>query len=305
MFATVLLIIAALVAVGAILGLVFAKDKFAPGLTLVITIVIGLVIAGFSMFYTNSVQQAKVKVNFDGTIAGVIDEPGAGLKAPWTKLVDFDLSSQQLSFAGNKDSKPEYAGGKVNGAEITAAVAGGSQSNFDLQLTYNIEAKDVRAIYTDYRSQENFSAQVIVPKVLSAARKVPSQYSAIDFRGAKQGEAQEKIISNANDALDPFGVKFTVGALQNIRYSSDVEKSIQGVQVAQQQQQKAEAELEATKISAQQAVVKAQATAKANDILTKSLSPQILQQKYIDAIADGTTFVVPSGSTPLVGTAGK
>lgn len=297
-------LIAALVAVAAIVVAIVAQDKVPSLIAAVIAGIIGLIFIFISTFYTNDVQQAKVKVNFDGTIAGVVTEPGAGFKAPWSRLVDFDLSSQQLTFAGNKDSKPDYSGGKVNGGEITTAVKGGSQANIDLQLTYNIEPGKVKAIYSDYRSQENFSAQVIVPTVLSAARKVPAQYDAVTFRGDKQGDAQEQIVERANAALDKFGVNITVGALQNIRYSDTVEKSIAAVQEAQQKEQRAQAELRAAKVAAQQKVVQAKAEADANREIAKSLSPEVLQSKQLDVLRDlgekGNTFVVPNGTNPLL-----
>lgn len=297
-------LIALVIALIAVVGSVFAKDKVPPIATAVIAGIAGLILIFIATFYTNNVQQAKVKVNFDGTIAGVVTEPGAGFKAPWSRLVDFDLASQQLTFAGNKDSKPDYSGGKVNGGEITAAVKGGAQSNFDLQLTYNLEPSKIKAIYSDYRSQENFSAQVIVPTVLSAARKVPAQYDAVTFRGEKQGDAQEQIVERSNEALKKFGVKITVGALQNIRYSDTVENSISAVQEAQQKQQKAEAELKAAEVSAQQKVVEAKAEADANREIAKSLSPEVLQSKQLDVLRDlgknGNTFVVPNGTNPLL-----
>jgi len=270
----------------------------------VIFIIAAAVVLFIASFYTNQVNQAKVFVSFDGKVQGVKVEPGAGLHAPWTRAVEFDLSSQKLSFAGDGKGTPSYTGGEVNGQQITAAVKGGTQSNYDLQLTYNIDASRVEAIYKDYRSQENFSSQVIVPTVLSAARKVPNQYDAIAFRGDKQGEAQEAIIENTNKALKPFGVKITVGALQNINYPQSVEDSIKAVQVAQQKQEQAEAELKATEVSAQQKVVEAKAEAEANDTLAKSLTPEVLQSKQLDTLAqlgkDGNTFVVPNGTNPLI-----
>lgn len=297
-------LIALVVALIAFVGSAFATDKLPSIVTGVIAVIAGIILIFIATFYTNNVQQAKVKVNFDGTIAGVVTEPGAGFKAPWSRLVDFDLASQQLTFAGNKDSKPDYSGGKVNGGEITAAVKGGAQSNFDLQLTYNLEPSKIKEIYSDYRSQENFSAQVIVPTVLSVSRKVPAQYDAVTFRGEKQGDAQEEIVERSNKALKKFGVKTTVGALQNIRYSDTVEKSISAVQEAQQKQQKAEAELKAAEVAAQQQVVEAKAEADANREIAKSLSPEVLQSKQLDVLRDlgknGNTFVVPNGTNPLL-----
>lgn len=297
-------LIALLVALIAVIGAFVSQDKLPPVVTAIIAGVIGVIFIFISSFYVNTAQEAKVKVNFDGTISGVVTEQGSGFKAPWAKLVKFDISSQQLTFAGNKDSKPDYSGGKVNGGEITAAVKGGAQSNFDLQLTYNIEPSKIEAIYKQYRSQENFSAQVIVPTVLSAARKVPAQYDAVTFRGEKQGDAQEEIVERSNAALKPYGVKITVGALQSIRYSDAVEKSITAVQEAQQKQQQAEAELKAAEVSAQQKVVEAKAEADANREISKSLTPEVLQSKQLDVLRDlgknGNTFVVPNGTNPLL-----
>lgn len=297
-------LVAFLIAVIALISAFVASDKFPPIVTAVIAGIIGFILLFISTFYTNSTQEAKVKVNFDGTVAGVVADPGAGFKSPLARLVKFDISSQQLTFAGNKDATPDYSGGTVNGREITAAVKGGATVNFDLQLTYNIDADKVESIYKDYRSQEKFSAQVIVPTVLAAARKVPSQYDAVTFRGEKQGAAQEEIVKRANDDLKKFGVKITVGALQSIRYSDAVEKSISAVQEAQQKQQQAEAELKATEVSAQQKVVEAKAEADANRELAKSLTPEVLQSKQLDVLRDlgknGNTFVVPNGTNPLL-----
>lgn len=49
-------------------------------------------------------------------------------------------------------------------------------------------------------------------------------------------------------------------------------------------------------------IAEAEGQAEANRFLTESLSPEILTQRYIDALNEGTVFVVPEGSTPLVTT---
>ena len=47
-------------------------------------------------------------------------------------------------------------------------------------------------------------------------------------------------------------------------------------------------------------IAAAQGTAEANRLLTQSLTPEVLTNKYLEAIKNGTTFVVPEGSTPFV-----
>ncbi|GAA2754342.1 hypothetical protein [Amnibacterium kyonggiense] len=62
--------------------------------------------------------------------------------------------------------------------------------------------------------------------------------------------------------------------------------------------------LEAAQVSAQQQVVQAEAKAKANDSLNKSLTTNVLKQNYIDTLAklaaSGNVVVVPEGFGGIV-----
>lgn len=299
MFAVIIisvLILAAIIAVG-----IAVKTSSGVSGGAAAAFVIGAIVVLFvSTFYTQSVGQAKVIVNFDGTVVGENLEPGSSWKAPWQSFNEWDLFSQEASYVGG--GEVDYNGGIVNGPQITSSVQNGAQVNLDLSVVYSIDATKVTDLYKQYKSQERFTKQVIESAIRSATRDIPSQYSAVDFRGDKRGEAQDGIKSALEDRLGKYGVKIDVVNLQEIRYSEDVEASLKGVEVAEQGAKKAEAELRATTISAQAKVVEAQAQADANRLLTESLSPQILQQSYIDKLGEGTVYVVPEGSTPLVGT---
>lgn len=92
----------------------------------------------------------------------------------------------------------------------------------------------------------------------------------------------------------------------------NVEASIKQVEVAQQNEAKAQAELRAKEVSAKAQIVeaeaKAQATvemargqAEANRILAESLTEPLLRNAWIEAIKEsGNAIVVPDGSTPFV-----
>lgn len=265
-----------------------------------VTAIGAAVIIFFSSFYTNGQGEAKVVLNFDGTVAGAIVQPGSGFKAPWQNFSDWDLFSQEAVYAGNKDGAPEYTGGKINGGEVTASVANGAQANLDVSVIYSIDADKVEDLYKQYRSQENFTKQIVEKSILSEIREVPSQYSAVEFRGEKKGEATQKILGNISKALEPTGVKVNFVNVQDVRYTEEVEKALKDVEVSNQNVQKQEAELRAAEVSAQQKVVTAQAEAEANRLLSESLTPQIIQQRLIDAYKAGTVFVVPEGTNPLI-----
>ena len=274
--------------------------------------VVALVMFFISVLYTQSVGQASVIINLGGTVAGENAEPGFAAKAPWQKLSRWDLFSQSANYVGTSDKSPTFDGGRVNGSSVTAPVKGGAQAEFDLSIVYSLEGDAVGELFRQYRSQERFTEQVVSQKILSVVRSVPTAYSPVEFRGEKRGEAQETMHKRLNEELNSYGIQVTVVNLQNVTFTADVEESIKAVEVAQQEMAKAEASLRATEISAQAQVVEAEAKAKAaiaeadgqakaNDLLTKSLSPAVLQQRWIDAIGKaGSTIVVPDGAAPLI-----
>ena len=271
---------------------------------------VGVVLMLVATFYFQGVGTAKIQVSFGKPVA-VTAESGMHVKAPWAKLVTWDLFSRDVLFAGAPGDAPEYSAGEISGAQITASVARGTAVNFDLQATYQISGTNteqtVLELYRNYRSQDRFTRQVITPQVLSVARKVPTTYQPIEFRGEKRGEAEQKIQQGIENSLEKFGITFVVApTVQNITYPKNVEESINRVEEAQQKESQAEAELRAAKVAAQTQVAQAEAEAEANRLLTQSLTPEVLESKRLEtlkAIGDKGNLIITDtkgGTTPLI-----
>lgn len=284
----------------------------------VLLIVLG-VVSFFSMFYQNGVGEAKVVVNsVDKTIEYTIDQPGSGFKSPLNDFVDFDLFSQQLTFAGNGDSAPSYTGGSVSGNEITVnvgGVSGGStRANIDLTATYSLDADSVAKIYSEFRSQERFTEQVVQKQVLSIARQVPAEYSAVDFRGTKRGEAEEAIRSKLNERLKEYGVEFTTVTIQDVRYPESVETALTQIEEANQNAQKAEADKRTAEVNAEKALIEAQGRANAqiedargeaesNRLIAQSLTPEVVELRKAELLVEaskGGGYIIDNGDGTLL-----
>lgn len=300
----VISIILAVVAVVALFVTFMSKDfRFAGGVVAAIGVVGAAVAMFFATFYANGVGEAKVQINaLDKSVVGTITEPGHGFQAPWTDFVTFDLFSQEAVYAGKGSDTPSYSGGSVDGAEVTVAVGGESggstQANIDISVTYSLDAEKVQEIYETYRSQERFTKQVVEKTILSTIRSVPAQYSATEFRGDKRNEASDKIATALNDKLGELGVHVDFVNIQDVRYPEEVEAALKDVEVSNQKQQKAEAELRAAETAAKQKVVEAKAEADANHELAKSLSDEILEQRRIDALktaAENGNLIIDGG----------
>ena len=309
MFTFILFIILLVVAIISLVVTISAKSKGIPGIVTVVALIAAGITIFAGTFWQNGVGEAKVIVNsVDRTIAGTIDTPGAGFKAPWEDFVDFDLFSQELKFAGQPGSAPTYSGGTVNGAEVTVSVGGANggstQGNTDFTVTYSIDAEAVSDIYSDFKTQERFTEQIVVKQFLSIARQVPSEYTATSFRGVDRAEAEQAILDKLNTRLSEWGVDVSSVTIQDVRYPDTVEEALKQVEVANQLEQKAQAELRAAEVTAQQKVVEAQAEADANAILSASLTDAVLRQRYLDTLAtlaaEGNLYITEGGSDVIL-----
>lgn len=310
--------------IGVIAGLIALfvgiKNKF------FVPVIAGLVVAVLgggalfaSTFYSNGVGEAKVLVNsVSRGVNGTIESPGSSFKSPLDDFVEFDLFSQQLTFAGGGDgSTPSYTGGTVNGAEITVNVGGegggSTRANIDVAATYSLGTSNIVDIYEQFRSQELFTEQIITKQLLSVARQVPSEYSAIDFRGGSRGEAEAKIREQLNERLAEYGVEFTTLTIQDVRYSPEVETALTQIEQANQAAQTAEANQRTKQVEAETALIEAQGRAQAeiaqadgeaeaNRRLAASLTPEVLEQRRIEALykAAESGKLIVSGDSPLL-----
>ena len=273
----------------------------------------------FSMFFQNSVGEAKVVVNtIDRSIVDQIDQPTSGFKSPFSDFVEFDLFSQQLQFAGHGHEAPSYTGGSVNGKEITVNVGGvnggSTRADIDLIATYSLGTEKIKDIYSQFRSQERFTEQMVQKQLLSIARQVPANYTAVEFRGQKRGEAEEAIRSALNERLGEYGVEFTSVTIQDVRYPPNVEKALTAIEEANQNAQKAEADKRTAQVNAEKALIvaqgksaaqiaAAQGEAEANKLIAASLTPEVIQIRKLDALVEaskGGNYIIDNGDGSLL-----
>lgn len=250
-----------------------------------------------SFFYTQGIGEAKVLKSWTGEVIGQDITPGMSFKSPFTKTVDFDIRNQQATYKA--DGKED----NVTGAQITVTDKDGVRSDVDLTVLYSINPEAVSDIYREHQNQETFKARVVEQDIRSVVRTVPGKFSTQQLLNDRAGV--ETAISDALVARWAMqGIVLESVALQEVRPPSEVLARYADAQAAQAQVAKETALLEASEVKAQQKVVEAEAEAKANDILTKSLTKEVLEQRRLDTLRSigekGNLVVVPEGSTPMV-----
>lgn len=254
-----------------------------------------VILLSFAVVYAQDPGEAKVLKNWSGSIEGQDTSEGFALKAPWVDAIDYDIRNQQAAYIGN--GQDDYNGQKPNGPQITIQDKDGVSANFDVAVRYSIRPDKVSDVYRQFGAQENFRSRLIDQDIRSVVRNAPSKYSTLDVL-TKRGEVEKAITDALAARWESQGVQVESVALQEIRYPDDVRQKYADAQNARTGIVKAQAELEASQISAQQKVVQAKAEADANATLAASLTDPILRQRYLDTLKElaqaGNLVVVPA-----------
>jgi len=296
-------ILAILFAIATVVLSVLALTRQRPplGYAAIGTGVVTLASLFFATFYTQDVGEARVLKDWTGNIVGQDLTQGGDWKAPWVDTVDFDIRNQIAAYVG--DGETDYNGQTPNGPQITVQDREGVTANLDVVVIYSIKADSVTEIYSEYQTQDNFRTRVIEQDIRSVVRNVPSTYGTLELLNGREQvgvDIQEALAARWADD----GVVVESVSLQEIRYSDEVKARFDAAQSARIEVEKAEADLEKSKIDAQQRIAVAEAEAEANRVLAASLTDAVLKQRYLDTLrelaASGNVVVVPEGFGGLV-----
>jgi len=262
--------------------------------------VLTLLFLAITTLYAQGVGEASVIKSFTGEIVGFNDKAGMGVKAPWDDRITYDILNQQAIFsnpANVHDDQKDF----VKGGEITVIDKDGVSSNVDVNVQYSIRADQVVPIYTHFGDQKAFEAKLVTQDIRDVVRTAPNGMNTLDML-TKRSDLEAQILNGLKTRWESQGVQVESIQLQDVRPPDSIKQKYTDAQNANTQKTVATAELESTKISAQQKVVQAQADADANRILDASLTPNILQIRAQDAFKDAAShgnMVVSDGSTML------
>jgi regulator of protease activity HflC (stomatin/prohibitin superfamily) len=263
---------------------------------------LGLVLVGGSSAYAQDTGDASVIVSWTGDILGQETAPGLHLKAPWSEVKTFSVRNQQVVFAGHR-ATTDYTGGSALGPDITVQDADGVTSDIDIAVRYSIRSDQVTTIYKQFRDETNFVSQFVTQDIRSTVRDAPNAFSTLDLI-TKRADVNSAIQASLTQRWNGTGVTVDSVSLQQITPPKSVTDAYAAAQNAQIKVSTEKNLLEAAQVSAQQQVVQAQAKAKANDSLNKSLTTNVLKQNYIDTLAKlsaaGNVVVVPEGFGGIV-----
>lgn len=289
----VLLIIGIILVVCAVAFYIISyKEKSAKRIIGGLLLVVGLTLAVVSQSFTIiPTGYTGVKTTF-GQIDNVTLQNGFNWKTPLIQSIEMvDNKQQDISF--NDDEIWSET------KERTAIYYKG------VTVTYQINPEKSSWIYANI---SNYKDNLVTKPLVSSAIKASSK-DLSDVDATNRSIIEPKALKNIQDSLnDKYGkdvIYVNKVTINNADFEESYNKAIadkQKAQLAAEQQEiennKAIAKAEA---DAKVAVEKAQGKADANEILKKSLSDEVLKDKYIEKWNGQMPNVVSDGSSVMYG----
>lgn len=264
---------------------------------------VALVLCGSQCVYTQDAGDVKVLINFGGDIAGSSAETGIHFKAPWQSIVTYDIRNNVISFVGKGEEN--YVGGSAEGPQVTINDASGTQANIDIQVNYSLDPSKAIELYENYGTQENFVQAIAAVDTRAIPREVSGQFDTLTIL-TNRGELTNAIEDALKAKWEPLGLTIEQISVQEVRYPESITDAYANAQQVEVERQQAENQQAVAEAEAETKRIQAEADANANRILAESLTDEVLQQQYIEALKsaadNGNLIVVPDGSQPIVGT---
>ncbi len=267
-----------------------------------IPLFVGIISLGIGCIYTQDIGEVIITRNWDGALINSTDSPGLHFKSPLETTISYDTRNMLINFYTDKDYS--YDGGSATGPQVTINDKSGAKADIDIQVVYSLNPSSAMKLYADYGTQTNYTASYLSNDVRSVAREISGQFDTITMLTdrAKYTDAVEASLAEKWEAN---GLHVEQVSVQEVRYPEAITDKYAQAQAAEIARSQAINERETAKVEAETKKINAQAEADANDIINRSLSDNLIQQHYIDALIDigknGNLVVVPEGSQPIVG----
>lgn len=268
MFLTILVALFLIAGIAAITLGVISQEGTLAGIGVgatTLAIIVGLM-ASFTIIQPRSVG---INVAFGKPVATL--ENGFHVIAPWSKVEKLDLAIQNDIYNGDNT--------------VSVRLANSSQAKVDASIQWQLKAEGAEEAFMDFRSFDAIKSNIVDRNFRAALNEVMAGYDPLTFTDT--GDNTQDLAAIADDVKtameDKAGDTITVRSvtIPIINYDESTQKRIDELQT----------ETAKTRI-AEQKQDTARAESEANDMLTDSLTSDVLTSKCLDIIAD-------NGQSPL------
>ncbi|WCS68306.1 hypothetical protein Goe21_01960 [Bacillus phage vB_BsuM-Goe21] len=242
------------------------RNKIIGGIVAGVVLIAGLII---SIFMVEKIPNGYV---------GVVYSPNGGVKEttldqgwhwikPFDKVTEYPVRMQT-----------------VNNKDIKVATSDGKNIEMDIAYNYVVQPDKVVDVFNKFGSVkvEQIENSYLKSRLWDASRKVISKYSVIDTYGQKSSEAASEIQKTFAEDMKKYGFiidDLTLGVPKPDKATQD---AIDARVKSSQELERSQTEIKIAKADAERKKIEAQGVADANEIIRKSMSKEIIMNKWIE-----------------------
>ena len=260
--------------------------------------ILGAVAIGGAAYGVASLE--KIDVGNVGVVYsmadGVQDEvltTGYHFINPFLKVSEFPVSQQQLVLSNNPQdyNKDEHSDWSI------AAPADGGTVTMNVSVNYNFIAENVTSLYERFGGMdgEDIVESKVSNQIIAYIKDVTPKFTVMDIYSDKRSEVGHAISSYLTEKLsNEYGIEVTSVSIIDVQLDSALMEKVKAKEQAKQDAEKAVLDLETAKAQAETNKVKAegeaavklieaQAEAKANKLLSDSITQELVKMKEAEA----------------------
>ncbi|MBI4912559.1 MAG: prohibitin family protein [Acidobacteria bacterium] len=186
---------------------------------------------------------------------------------------------------------------------IAVITADGLTVKLDVTVLYALQQGRLPEIYKTLG--DNVEERLIRGSIRSAIRDSAANLLATDLYGSKRQAFVGTVTKTLVDALGQRGINLEQVLLRDVKLPEQITRSINDKISADQEAQKMTFILQKEKQEAERKRIEAEGQAKAQQLVSQSLTPQIIEYQRIQALreigAKGNLIITPmGGGTPLI-----
>ena len=258
---------------------------------------VGTVLFIGSMFVIVPVGHVGVKELF-----GKVDEDalmaGPHLINPLKSVRNIDVRTRNYTM-----SLVSEEGGRKGDDSISVITLDQLQVRLDVTILYALEPARCPEIYRTIGL--DVDEKIVRSGIRTALRDSAAAYSASDLYTTKRAAFVDQVDKTLRDSLDDRGIRLEQVLLRNVTLPDQITKAINDKLAADQEAQKMASVLLKEKQEAERKRIEAEGQARSQQIVSQSLTPQILEYQRIQALreigAKGNLIITPAGgAAPLI-----
>ena len=278
-------------------------------------VILGLII-GVAMC-TEKIPAGYVGVvyNMNGGIEEDVLTQGFKVVAPTKKITLYSIALEQSYMT--KDNQ----GDSRDDESFEIPTKEGAALEVDVAFSYSYELSEVPQTFTRFRGQsgKEILNSFIKPKMQAWIKEITPQFSMIAIVSTQRGEVNRTLTEQLQERFKPYGISIDNVALADVRPDAETDEAIRKKIKAQEELETAKVTAETDKVNAQRdkevaqikaeqdkieaegkadaKIIAAEAEAKANKLISDSLTDKLIERQKISKWNGDVPTVQGAGAT--------